>query len=141
MQDVFRAPERNWKRMEQLLLHLIGDYIFQSHWMATKKTSRSWPAFCHVVVYSLPFLFIGSPLAVLVICVTHFFMDRFRLARRIIWAKNLMLSPPSPELRLWENCKNTGYPNDTPPWLAVWLMVICDNTIHLSLNFLAIRFL
>jgi len=125
--------------MEQLLLHMIGDYIFQSHWMATQKTSRMWPAFCHAVVYSLPFLLIGSPLAVLVICVTHFFMDRFRLARYVIYAKNQLLG--NREVMLWTDCKGTGYPSETPAWLAVWLMIIADNTIHLCVNYAALRWL
>ena len=131
--------------MEQLLLHLIGDYLTQSHWMATQKTSRSWPALCHVLVYSLPFLLIGSLPAVLVICATHFFMDRFRLARYIILVKNRILGPydlydPSEPLR-WENCKGTGYLADTPAWLAVWLMIIADNTIHLCVNYAALKWL
>jgi hypothetical protein len=41
--------------MEQLLLHLVGDYIFQSHWMATEKTRHSYPALYHAIIYSLPF--------------------------------------------------------------------------------------
>jgi len=121
--------------MEQLLLHLIGDYVTQSHWMATRKTKSSCPALCHAVLYSLPFLAIGSPLAVLVICVTHFFMDRFRIARYVIWFKNRFLSPYTPEL-FWNNCKDTGYPSKTPAWLAVWLMIIADNTIHLCFNYI-----
>jgi hypothetical protein len=34
----------------------------------------------------------------------------------------------------WSECKATGYPPDTPPWLAVWLMIIADNTIHVLIN-------
>ena len=128
--------------MEQLLLHLIGDYITQSHWMATEKTKRSWPALCHVFIYSMPFLLIGSPLAVSVIMVTHLFMDRFRLVRYVIFAKNSILGPISkPNDMTWEDCEGTGYPSDTPAWLAVWLMIIADNTIHLIVNYAALRWL
>ena len=74
--------------MEQLILHLTGDYLTQSDWMAVNKAKRSWPALCHVMVYSLPFFLIGSTRAVAVILVTHFFIDRFRLTRYVVWTKN-----------------------------------------------------
>lgn len=83
--------------MTQLLAHLFGDYILQSDWMANNKTKRSWPAFVHALLYSLCFVpliwFHGRvPLASWVcwgwIFVTHFLIDRFRLARYVVWAKN-----------------------------------------------------
>ncbi|MDL5055912.1 DUF3307 domain-containing protein [Geitlerinema calcuttense] len=130
--------------MEQLLLHLIGDYVTQSNWMATKKTANSFAAGIHALVYSLPFLLIGSWSAVAVICVTHFFIDRFRLARYVIWAKNALGASPSewnsPELN-WDNCKATGYSSQVPQWMSVWLMIIADNTMHLTINYLALRYL
>lgn len=124
--------------MEQLLLHLIGDYITQSDWMANNKTKATWPALCHSVIYSLPFLLICPPLAVGVIWVTHLLIDRFRLARYVVYAKNKALSPSFPA---WSECNITGYKNDTPAWLSVWLLIIADNTLHLAINYLAIRYL
>lgn len=44
--------------MNELLCHLVGDYILQSDWMATKKTESSWPAIVHAVTYTLLFLFL-----------------------------------------------------------------------------------
>jgi len=126
--------------MEQLIFHLLGDHVFQSHWMATEKTKRSGVALLHANIYSLPFLMIGSPLAFLVILVTHFFMDRFRLARYVIFARNKLLGKWE-SMMTWEDCNGTGYPSDTPVWLAVWLMIICDNTIHLAINYAALRWL
>lgn len=140
--------------MEQLILHLIGDYITQSDWMATGKTSKYFPALCHATVYSLPFLLLThSPLALFVIWSTHFFIDRFRLAKYVVYAKNF-IAPPStlgPQYTgvnfetydkfSWENCKATGYPSETPVWLAVWLMIIADNTMHLTINYLSLRYL
>lgn len=117
--------------MLQLILHLIGDYITQSDWMAINKTKRSWPAFVHALIYSLPFLFIGSRLAFTLIFVSHFFVDRFRLARYVVFAKNF-LGHPFPR---WEDCKATGYPSERPAWMSVWLLIIADNTIHLSCNY------
>lgn len=147
--------------MEQLLLHLLGDYITQSDWMANNKTSKYLPAICHAIVYSLPFLLLRpSVLAFSVILGTHFLIDRFRLARYVVWLKNLV----APRIKttsyvkmteyegihtvwavderlLWKNCKATGYPSETPVWLATWLMIIADNTMHLGINYLALKYL
>lgn len=32
-----------------------------------------------------------------------------------------------------------GYGPDTPDWLAVWLLIIADNTMHLLINRFALR--
>lgn len=149
--------------MIQLILHLIGDYVTQSDWMANNKTKASFPAFCHALVYSLPFLFIGSWLAVLVIFATHFAIDRWRLAVYVVWLKNVVLGEgvmfiaciTMPQERFhremdrimrskelnWENCKATGYPSDRPAWMAVWLLIAADNTIHLAINYAALLWL
>lgn len=125
--------------MTQLILHLIGDYVTQSDWMAQNKTKSTWAAFMHATIYSLPFLLIGSPLAVLVIWSTHLLIDRFRLARYVAYAKNFI--GPRSSWKPWSECSATGYHKDSPPWLAVWLMILCDNTMHLTINYLAISLL
>ena len=59
--------------MLQLILHLIGDYLLQSDWMALNKTKCSKAAAAHAVTYSLPFLILSPSLeAFAVICITHF---------------------------------------------------------------------
>lgn len=122
---------------DQLLIHAIGDYILQSDWMATEKTKRFAPAAVHALVYSLGFLIFRPSLAAwLVICVSHFFIDRYRLARYVVWLKN-WLGPNRP----WAECFATGYPSDRPAWLAVWLLIIADNIMHVAINGLALRYL
>jgi hypothetical protein len=75
--------------MPQLLCHLWGDYILQSQWMAQNKTKSSIAAGVHAVCYSLLFLLLRPSIAAFaVIIVTHFFIDRFRIARYVVWAKN-----------------------------------------------------
>lgn len=135
--------------MEQLILHLLGDYATQSDWMAQNKTKAHWPAFVHALVYSLPFLMIGSVSAWVVIFGTHFVIDRWRLARWVVWAKNVVSDP-----EFWSQHNRhirevvvpryntaTGYAAEAPPWLAVWLMIACDNTMHLAINWAALRWL
>lgn len=124
--------------MEQLLLHLVGDYLTQTDWMAKEKTKQSLAALTHASVYSAPFaLLTSSGAALLVIWVTHFLIDRFRLARYVVFAKNWSTDR---SLR-WADCCSTGYHRDTPPWLAFWLLIIADNTIHLCINYAALRWL
>jgi Protein of unknown function (DUF3307) len=122
--------------MIQLILHLIGDYVTQSDWMAQNKTKSTWAAFCHATVYALPFLAIASLNAWLVIWLTHLIIDRYRLARYVVWAKNFMA--PVSDWKPWAECSGTGYHKDSPPWLSVWLMIAADNTLHLGINYLAI---
>jgi hypothetical protein len=114
---------------DQIVAHLVGDYILQSHWMATEKVKNSVAAAIHAVCYTLPFLLITqSPEAIGIILVSHFFVDRFRLARYVVWLKN---GP-------WKPLTATGYQDDVPAWLSVWLLIIADNTVHIVCNGLAI---
>lgn len=72
-----------------LLAHLAGDYLLQSDWMATQKLSKWWPAIAHGLTYTLPYVLVTqSPLALLVIGGTHVVIDRYRLARYVVWLKN-----------------------------------------------------
>jgi hypothetical protein len=125
---------------DQLLAHAVGDYLLQSHWMATEKTKRSLAAAAHALTYGLPFLaFRPSWAALAVIVGTHFVIDRWRLARFVVAAKNF-LGP----VRTWPDSRavaGTGYDPDLPPWLAVWLLIIADNTLHVLINGLALAYL
>ncbi len=123
--------------MTQLLLHLLGDYVTQSDWMATRKTVSTWAAFVHATLYSLPFFLLGGYRAVFVIWSTHLLIDRFRLARYLVFAKNF-LGWPWPK---WSDSKATGYPSERPVFLATWLLIIADNTVHLGINFLALHYI
>ncbi len=154
---------------DQLLAHAVGDYLLQSDWMAGEKTKKSVAALAHVATYFLPFLFLTRSLpALAVIISTHFIIDRWRLARYVVWAKNF-LAPrrtySQPETTLggfgfryepsvtvvkrevyawwhpWAECIGTGYHKDRPPFLAVWLLIIADNIIHVTINALALRYL
>lgn len=156
---------------DQLVLHAIGDYVLQSDWMANTKTKKSSAALAHVVTYTLPWLCLTTSWkALLVILVSHFVIDRWRLARYICWIKNFM-APAWIEVhrplchckdkkdgstcdlcgktelvrcvrnRSWHSCQATGYDPDRPAWMSVWLMIIADNTMHVICNALAIKYL
>jgi len=132
---------------------MIGDYLLQSDWMAQKKTSSRLAAVAHCWTYCVPFAvmlyFQGKSLnlnTIGVICgiySTHYFIDRFRLARYVCWLKNflaprwieqywvgLYMSRNYP----WKYCRATGYHSGRAAWLSVWLMIIADNTLHVISN-------
>lgn len=150
---------------DALLAHAIGDYLLQSHWMATEKVKRSVAAAAHALCYTLPFLLLTRDMRALAFIVgTHFVIDRWRLARYVVWAKNFLaprryiaestLTAENPPLRRnapWSECKGTGYPRlaeatgptvapgENPVWLTVWLLIIADNVLHVCMNGLALR--
>jgi Protein of unknown function (DUF3307) len=116
---------------DQLLAHAVGDYVLQSEWMATRKGRDSIAAGLHALCYTIPFLLLtGSPAALAFIAGTHFVIDRWRLARYVVWLKNR----PFPGSRPWRECRATGYPPETPPYLSAWLLILVDNIMHVSMN-------
>jgi len=149
---------------DQLVVHAFGDYIFQSDWMAQNKTKAFLPAAIHAVTYSVLFLLFRPSLAAFgVILGTHFLIDRYRLARYVVWAKNWLgpfyerviirtdrFGNADFQTEHWRRknptgsfaeCKGTGYPAQSPIWLATWLLIIADNILHVTINGLALKFL
>lgn len=124
----------------QLVAHGVGDYVLQSNWMAQEKTKSSWAACAHALAYTTPFAFLTQSIVALsIIAASHFVIDRWKLARYVVWAKNF-LAPPSSRPRPWSECKATGYDPETPAWMAVWLMIIADNVMHVICNGAAIAY-
>ncbi len=122
----------------QIFFHLVGDYILQSDWMAKNKTTNSFACGLHVLFYSVPFWFFFSPslAAIGVISISHFLIDRFRLARYVVFVKNYIgVNKP------WSECQATGYPPETPVFMSVWLLIIADNIIHIAINAFALGYL
>jgi len=123
---------------DQLLAHLVGDFVLQSDWMAKEKTKNTLAMLAHVGCYILPFLLLTTNFAALaVIAGTHFVIDRFRLARYVVWARNL----PWPGSRPWSECRETGLTPGLPVHLSAWLLIIVDNTMHILINGAAITYL
>lgn len=124
--------------MEQLLAHLVGDYILQNDWMATEKHKRLSVALLHGAVYSLPFLLITqSAWAIAVIAGTHGIIDYFALGNRVMWLGNIT-SPKRFRLSYADFQKKT---NNMPPANFFVLRIITDNSLHIIINYYAIRYL
>lgn len=146
-----------------LFAHAVGDYILQSHYMATRKTNSSIACLAHVFTYTLPFLLLTTSWkALLFIAGTHYIIDHWRLARYVCWFKNFL----APKVRVltkipenvdgvvgfrdvtveqwgfpWYECSATGYHNEVPIWLSTWLLIIADNIIHVAMNAAALRWM
>jgi len=143
-----------------LLCHFVGDYIFQSDWMAMNKSKKTLNCLVHCILYTACFLILTlSWKALLFIGVTHFIFDRFPIIiKRLIWLKNHI----NPELSFppFRFCDTTGYYDDskynTEPaselserwWgkprlfiVTIWLYIITDNTLHLICNLIALTLL
>ncbi|MBE6450818.1 MAG: DUF3307 domain-containing protein [Alphaproteobacteria bacterium] len=115
--------------MQQLICHLIGDYWLQSHWMSINKKHNTLVALIHAFFYTLPFLFITQSISALsIICLSHALIDRTNIVNKLNQFKNL-------------NFKTTsGYPKNTPEYLEKFLLIIQDNTLHLMINFLSLKY-
>lgn len=132
-----------------ILAHLAGDYILQSDSMAQRKTSSWRWALVHASFYTAPYaglLFVlhgrldwALIAALLIIGGTHAVIDRYRLAKHLIWAMNRVLPHDVRDDYPWAEAReNQGYRASSPAWMRTWLMIIVDNTAHLCLNAIVI---
>lgn len=78
-----------------LVAHFIGDYLFQTNWMAVRKMTEWVPLFVHSLVYTLIIWGISilgfqglSWQACAFILVFHFILDRRTFVNW--WSKNIM---------------------------------------------------
>ncbi|ROP65644.1 DUF3307 domain-containing protein [Curtobacterium sp. ZW137] len=128
-----------------ILAHLLGDYLLQTDSMAQRKTSSWRWALTHAAMYSLPhavllFVLLGGfswhwLVALLIIGGTHAVIDRYRLAKHVIWALNHALPHDHRDEYAWAEAReNAGYSPSSPVWMRTWLMIIVDNTLHLAIN-------
>jgi hypothetical protein len=123
--------------------------------MAANKRNSTLACAVHCLCYTLPFILLThSVWALLAIYGTHFLIDRFGLARCVIWAKN-HIGPNG--YYPWNECRMTGYYDEEvcpvwegkpklksdikPIWMRIWLLIITDNTLHLLCNALALAYL
>lgn len=144
--------------MLQLIIHGIGDYFLQTDWQANNKKKAGWlgfwACFLHCFTYSLPFLFIGSWKAVLVIFITHFIIDRTNLVAYLLAIKNNVKKPITTEQNdgmgnfypFYINIpkydiSNFGFSLERPFALTIWLYIICDNLLHIICNYIALMYL
>lgn len=109
--------------IEQLISHAVGDYLIQNDWMAKNKKVRSWMGelACHVhcITYTIMFIAIASPTALLAIYLSHYAIDRSGF---VMWYM-----------------KVTGKSDFAKPPMAPWSIIAVDNTFHILCNYCAIK--
>lgn len=131
--------------MEQLLFHLWGDFIVQTDTWALNKKKKGWYGFkccaIHCLTYSLPFLFIGSLTAWLVILITHFIIDRTRIIDYLLAIKNDVQVEKKQWIFPEYDISNFGFGLDRPFAISIWLYIITDNIFHITINYLALKYL
>lgn len=130
--------------MLQLILHGIGDYYFQTDKQALgKKLKGRYGLECclkHCITYSIPFFLIGSWLAVLMVFVTHFIIDRTNvIAYGIAFKNGTTKMDESGNTRF--DISNFGFAPERPFALSIWLYIICDNLAHIICNYVALKYL
>jgi Protein of unknown function (DUF3307) len=97
--------------MPWILAHLIGDFFFQTDWMAAKKKSASFVCGVHAIAYLLPFLLCGLTWwQMILIGVQHFAQDRWNFVPWFMKAK-----------------RSAGF-MAVP--LAPWSLILTDNILH-----------
>ena len=120
------------------LAHLFGDYVVQSDWMANAKTSEHLPAALHGLTYAACFLPLTRNLrALAIIGGTHYVIDRWRLAKYLVWARNQIA--PAEARYAYADAGMLGNRADRPDWLSGWLAFIADNACHLAINAATLR--
>jgi hypothetical protein len=93
--------------------HLVGDYLFQTDWMAENKKKLSFPCLIHSMVWAgCVVLFAGwGWVSFVILFAFHFIQDRTTMVRD--WMRLI------------------GQDRFATGSYAPWSMVIVDNTFHL----------
>lgn len=119
--------------MEQLLLHLFGDFTIQNDNIALRKKEKSITGllYCifHCITYSIPFLLITNWKACVLIGLGHFLIDRWNIVGYFNMTKNFV-----------KTLDNFGYKSERPFAITIWLYIIQDNTFHLIWNYFIILY-
>lgn len=92
--------------------HLVGDFLFQTRWMAEKKASQWDALLLHTLIYTLVIAIFAKPLgglnwfSLFIIFLAHVILDRRSFTR--FWLKNVNKSDD-----------------------MFWLVIVHDQTWHL----------
>ncbi len=105
-----------------LIAHLLGDFLFQTKWMADNKLNNWLPLLTHAFVYTaiiwiISYVAFGglSLVGYLLLFSGHLILDRRTFVN--LWSSKIMLS------------------NETP----VWVTIVIDQSFHLILLALALH--
>ena len=137
---------------EMLLGHLMGDYLFQTEWMAmnkSKNTLEGWiVATVHCLLYTLAvclFMWNFQLIWIVAVFLTHFPIDKFALGEKYMHylkgkgMKDYVKKDES-NWKLINNLNNNLNRYDVlEGGFSAVVYTITDNTIHLVLMYLAYK--
>lgn len=104
-----------------LIGHLIGDFLFQTGWMAQYKSTKWLPLITHVLVYTIVISLFGwfsgglTWLAILLVFLSHLFLDRRTFV--VFWVRRIQTAKGPSE---------------------AWLTIVADQIFHLIILAIAI---
>jgi len=120
--------------------HLVGDFLFQTKYMALNKSEKGWSGFksctLHVLVYTLSIclmLWTLNPWTLLAVFIPHWIIDRLSLAS--VWLK--LIRGRTFEAAYLSQDKYREF--DIAFTSLVYAVV--DNTFHLLSLWLVVKFL
>lgn len=106
-----------------VIAHLIGDYLFQTSWMAMNKANKWIPLITHSVVYTFVIAVVAwigfgglSIWGIALVLASHIFLDKRTFVAW--WVKNIMTSKGKE---------------------SAWLGIIVDQVFHLIVLALALQ--
>ena len=68
-----------------VMLHLIGDYLFQTEFIASTKGENWYHLIVHSILYAVPFLFVVPDVkAILALILTHIVIDASKARYHLI---------------------------------------------------------
>ena len=73
--------------IKTLMAHCVGDYVFQTQYIADGKRANPWLLFVHSVLYAVPFLlFINDYSLIALLILTHIIVDALKIKGIISYA-------------------------------------------------------
>lgn len=114
--------------VQMLLGHILGDYFFQTNWMALNKTKKSWLGWKAVLLHTITYTFAVCLFMwtfdwywIVVVFLSHIFIDHYGLAKWFMGTKIKGLPYPKP--------------NDNMNYVSLyWIIYVAiDNGAHLML--------
>lgn len=106
---------------ELMLAHLVGDYILQNDWMAKNKKNSPFVCAVHTLMYSIPFIFLGSLTAVqfFLIMFQHYVQDSSTFVSWFMKTKG-----------------STEFHDNMGPWS----IILTDNILHILWIYLVVTY-
>lgn len=87
-----------------LVGHLVGDFLFQTSWMALNKDKQFTPLLVHSLIYTVTVALFALPAEGLSIAAMALvFLGHLVIDRRLLvdfWLKNILRSPDLPWLKI-----------------------------------------